>query len=159
MRVLSTAARASALAESTDEAWLVLLTITAGSTVIRVTSDAVVTSSRSQDFQPFPFTLELPDEWGADEGAPPSVTLAIDAIDGQVVRAVREIAAGTLPTVLVEVVLSGSPGTVEASFEFRVTGVDYDAGTVRATLAFEPVLTQTIPGDAFDPSLFPGLFR
>ena len=92
-------------AQETSEAFLILITIDHPdlSQPIRVTSDAVDTTSRSNLFVAFPFELTLPAD---SEDRPPRASLRIDNVDRQIVQAIRDITSA--PSVLMEI---GTPAS------------------------------------------------
>lgn len=155
-RPVSLAARAALNAQETGDAFLVLLTLSHPQLAepLRVTSDAVATVSRGHDFIPFPFELSLPDD---AHNASPEARLAIDNIDRQVVRAVRQL--NSAPYVLIEVVRAAEPDAVEAQFhDFRLTDVSYDSRVVEGNLSVEDFTAEPFPAFLFSPGAFPGLF-
>lgn len=155
-RSLTALARRAVHAAETEEAFLVLLTLSHDdlSEPIRVTSDAVDTISRGETFVAFPFDLSLPDD---DEGHAPRARLAIDNVGREIVQAVRALASP--PTVLMEIVRAAEPDTVEARFaDFRLTNVTYDAHLVQGELSVEDFTTEPFPANVFSPGGFPGLF-
>lgn len=150
------AARMALNAQETGEAFLILLTLSHPSmqAPLRVTSDAVETQSRGESFVPFPFELTLPDD---DGNGAPQARLAIDNIDRQIVRSLREL--GSAPFVLIEIVRAAEPDTVEARFaDFRLTDVTYDSRVVEGILGIEDFTAEPYPANVFSPGLFPGLF-
>lgn len=155
-RSISLSARAALYAGETGEVFAILLTLSHPqlATPIRVTSDAVVTVSRGNDFVPFPFDLSLPDD---DADTAPRARLTIDNIDRQVVRAVRQLSSA--PYVLIEIVRAAEPDVVEARFEdFRLTDVSYDSQVVEGNLTVEDFTAEPFPAFMFSPGYFPGLF-
>ena len=155
-RSLSSAARQSVYAAETGEAFIILLTLSHASLAIpiRVTSDAVVTTSRGNSFIPFPFDLILPDD---QDNRSPRARLVIDNVDRQIVQAVRSLSSAA--TVLIEIIRAASPDTVEAQFvDFKLTNVSYNAMRVEGNLTIEDFTSEPFPAASFSPSLFPGLF-
>ena len=155
-RTVSGLTRQALYAAETEETFLILLTLTHPDLIvpIRVTSDAVATVSRGNDFVPFPFDLVLPDD---QENRAPRARLAIDNIDRQIVIAIRTLSSA--PTVLMEIVRAADPDAVEAQFlDFRLTNVSYDAQRVEGNLTIEDFTAEPFPAATFSPSLFPGLF-
>lgn len=153
-RTLSSRMRTALAAQATDEAVIVLVTIGSGSTAQRLSSDGVDTVSRGSTYVAYPFDVVLPKD--GDEGAA-TATLSVDNVDRVLVEFARTVAAGT--RVLIEIVVAASKDTVEASWDFEWGGCSYDAASISATLRYEPVLDEPYPGDAMDPTGFPGLFR
>lgn len=152
----SLAARMALNAQETDEAFLILLTLShpSMSAPLRVTSDAVQTQSRGESFVPFPFELTLPDD---DENGAPEARLAIDNIDRQIVQSLRALPFA--PLVLIEIVRAADPDTVEARFaDFTLRDVTYDSRVVEGILGVEDFTAEPYPANVFAPGLFPGLF-
>lgn len=107
------------------------------------------------EYQPFPFELELPDDTDDMSGA--LARLRVDAVDRRVVEAVRRI--GGVPSVDVEIVLASDPDTVELSWPtFSLSNVRYDAMKIEGDLVLEVLDQEPFPADAFNPDLFPGAF-
>lgn len=155
-RPVSNPASAALYSSESSDAFLILLTIshTSLQTPIRVTNDAIATTSRGNTFIPFPFNISLPDD---RENAPPRAKLIIDNIDRQIVQAVRTLSSA--PTVLIEIVRAAAPDTVEAQFvDFKLINVIYDAYRVEGDLTIEDFTAEPFPSAIFSPSLFPGLF-
>lgn len=155
-RVLSSLTRQALYAAETGEAFLILLTISHPNldTPVRVTSDSVQTASRGNTFVPFPFDLSLPDE---HEMRSPRARLVIDNVDRQIVQVVRSLSSA--PTVLIEIIRAADPDTVEAQFfDFKLTGVSYDAQRVEGDLTIEDFVAEPYPAASFSPGFFPGLF-
>jgi hypothetical protein len=155
-RCLSGATRQSLHAAETGDAFLILLTLSHGDLAepIRVTSDAVTTISRGDRFAPFPFEIILPDDLDNRAGG---ARLAIDNIDRQIVRAVRNLSSA--PSVLIEIIRAAAPDVVEAQFiDFKLTHVSYDAARVEGDLTIEDFTAEPFPSAIFSPGLFPGLF-
>jgi hypothetical protein len=155
-RTLSTAARQALYGATTEEVFLILLTLDHETLEmpLRVSSDAVNTVSRGETFIAYPFQLSLPDD---EEGKSPHARLVIDNVDRQIVAAVRGLTSA--PTVLMEIVRAADPDTVEAVFaDFRLTDVTYDSQVVEGDLTIEDFTAEPYPAASFSPSLFPGLF-
>lgn len=143
-------------APETGEAFLVLLTLDHDDldVPIRVTSDAVETTSQGRVFVPYPFELIIPDE---RENQSPRARLRLDNISREIVAAIRSIA--TSPAVLMEVVRAADPDVIETSFpDFRFINVSYDALTVEGDLSIEDFTAEPYPARVFSPGDFPGLF-
>ena len=63
------------------------------------------------------------------------------------------------PTVLMQLVLSSSPNTIEASFSgFYVNSITYSADTVQLEINMINYQTEPFPCFSFTPKYFPGLF-
>jgi len=146
----------AALASSSDVAWLALLTITAGGEApLYVVNNSEPVVSRGITFAPYPFSVTLPQD---DSEQLPSVTLVVSNLDAQIVEFVR--GQRDAPSIIVELVTSAYPDVVEKSLSFlKLVSVTYDSIQLTGRLDVDNFLTQRFPGEAYVPSLFPGLFR
>lgn len=156
MRPLTQATRSAVFASQTGEAFLCLVTIAHAdlSSPVRVSSDAVATSSRGDSFVAFPFEIVLPQD---SEDSPPKSRLKIDNVDRDIVRKLRSVSSA--PTVLIEIVRGADPDTVEASFpDFRLRDARYDVLTVEGDLDLEDFISEPYPAGVFSPAYFAGLF-
>jgi len=155
-RTISLAGRQALYSQETGEAFLLLVTIDHADLAapIRVSSDAVNTTSRGDEFVSFPFSLRLPDD--SDEGLP-LAQIQIDNVDREIVQAVRSIT--TAPTVLTEIVRGSEPDMVEATWpDFLLRNVQYNALIVSGEMSVEQYLEEPYPAYNFTPAQFPGLF-
>ena len=152
---ISPEARAAAYAGTTDECFLVLLTIdhpNLGSP-LRFVNDMVNTTSRLNVYQAFPFSIALPTEITRQTA---TAVLTISAVDQQIINAIRSIT--TPPTILIELILASDPDTVDRSYDMEVAGVDADASTVSLTLIYDRTYYDRCPSPTFSSSDFPGLY-
>lgn len=136
------------------EAFLILLTLSHSSLTapLRVTSDAVTTTSRGDSFAPSCLNCRCPTTMKAahPRHALPSTTLTC--------RLLRSLPSA--PPVLIEIVRAADPDTVEARFsDFRLSGVSYDARVVEGRLGIEDFTAEPYPSAAFSPGLFRGFFK
>lgn len=155
-RVLSSAIIQSMYDQETDEVFLVLLTISHSglASPIRVSSDAVNTTSRSNTYIAYPFEIRLPSE---QEGSPPRSTVTIDNVDRTIVNTLRSI--NSPATFLLEVVTGDDPDTVIVSMpEFKLRNIQGDALQITGELTLEDITQEPFPGGIFSPADFPGLF-
>lgn len=158
-RNLSTAALESAMAENTDEVWLVLLTIKHpnildnGGELYFVNNMEDIVTAGPKTFIAFPFQIDLP---GEDQDQPTVGRLRIDNVDRQIVSTLR--ALSTPPTVDIEVVLASQPDTVEVGFyDMTMRNATFDPLYVEGTLTFESIYVEPITLE-MTPARFPGLF-
>ena len=155
-RELSTASLESLNAAETEDAFLILLTLSHADMAepLRVVNGGGEVTSRGNLFAAYPFELSLPDD---DAGQSPEARLVIDNIDRQIVRAVRSLSSA--PLVLIEIVRAAEPDVVEAKFEdFRLTNVSYDSHLVQGNLTIEDFTSEPFPAGTFTPGHFPALF-
>jgi hypothetical protein len=164
-RTLSNAAKAALYAQSTDEAFIILITINHSTFTdpVRVASDPLEllpvagvrgVVSRGQEFVFLPFNIELPAQ---DDSGVAKARLSVDNISREIVAAVRT--ATSALSINIEIVLASDPDTVEVSIEdFRLDRVTYDALTVSGDISVEYFDLEPFPARRFTPSDFPGLF-
>lgn len=167
---LSSSAVKAMFSSETQESVIMLLTVydpTTNSPIIRLadsftkriseTADDVIygVTSRSTDFSFLPMEISLPTE--QDTGAP-SCSISLKYVTTEAISLVRTQL--TKPTkILIEMVLSGSPDTVEASFPgFYITSATYNAESINFELSMISYAVEPFPAFNFTPSYFPGLF-
>lgn len=147
------------LAQETDEVFLMCLTISHPSFAAPylLVTDMVPLVRASGTFEPFAFTLNLPNE---DEDSIPQVQMVIDNVDNAILLAIRNLPAGVRPNILLEVVTASEPDTLVAGpINFKMLSVDFDDSTITATIGFEDdVLNTVFPADSYTPTNSPGLF-
>ncbi len=165
MTLQSTRAVSAALAQETDEAFIMLLRILHDDLdeSIRVTQADVAEAeldgapgvySRGAFYAAYPVKINLPGQ-SAEELA--RVTLTIDNVDRRIVQVLRSIA--TAPDVEMEVVLLDTPDIVEAGpYRLRLREARYDLLVVEGELTHEDILNEPYPGHSMTPGTFPGLF-
>jgi hypothetical protein len=112
-------------------------------------------TSRSNDYYFIPMEITLPSEQETGVG---QCGITLNYASPDLIAAVRT--AITKPTkILLELVLSGSPDTVEASFsDFYITSVTYDAQKISLSLDMINLSREPFPCYSFTPGYFPGLF-
>lgn len=123
---------------------------------ISETDDDVVYGvvSRGNNFIFLPMTITLPTE---AEAQAPSCSITLHDVTRYIMPLIRTLNGP--PSVKLELVLSTTPDTVEASFsEFYLTGITYSAESVQGQLVMIDYSREAIPSHAFTPALFPGLF-
>lgn len=173
LSTLSAAAIRAMFSSETDENIIMLLTIYdpdnedevafrfADNYTQRITSlttdEEVVygVPSRGQDFVFLPLSIGLPAE--QDTGMS-TCTLTLQYVTREAIELIRTEL--TKPTrVQIELVLSGSPSTVEAVFPgFSITSATYNANSITFELTMINLAREPFPCYNFIPSYFPGLF-
>ena len=164
-RDLSNAAKAAIYAQSTDECFIILITInhSSFSEPVRVASDPLEllpiagvrgVISNGDEYLYLPFVIELPAQ---DDTGVAKARLSVDNISREIVSAVRN--ADSALSIDIDIVLASDPDTVEASIsDFRLERVTYDAFTVSGDISVEYFDLEPFPARRFTPSDFPGLF-
>ena len=123
---------------------------------ISETADEVVygVTSRSQDFIFLPMEISLPTE---EEAQAPRCSIILRDVTRYVIPIVRTIVGP--PSVKMELVLSKTPDTVEASFTgFYISNFSYTADSVTADLSMIDYEREPFPMHSFTPAYFPGMF-
>lgn len=123
---------------------------------ISETADEVVygVTSRSQDFIFLPMEISLPTE---EEAQAPRCSIVLRDVTRYVIPIVRTIVGP--PSVKMELVLSKTPDTVEASFTgFYISNFSYNADSVTADLSMIDYEREPFPMHSFTPAYFPGMF-
>lgn len=162
---VSTAFKEVAFAQETEVAVITLLTMTVGSTVIRVCDtpieqfsdlgeNAYGVTSNGERYIFLPFNITLPQD---DKTGVVTAKLEIDNIDRQIVESARS--TDTAINVGIQVVLSNALNTPELEFnDFKLTNVKYNGFTVSGNLSVDYLGLEPFPAGRFTPSGFPGLF-
>lgn len=120
---------------------------------IRLVNDYNEPLARSAGvFDPFPFKVTPPDD---TRDQMPSVTVVVDAVDRQLLLALRALTSMSKPTVTYEVVVANAPDTVEyGPLPLTLDGWDVDR-TMRMsmTLSFHRnLLSAPFPAGRMTPS-------
>lgn len=112
-------------------------------------------NSRGNDYYFLPMEITLPTEQDMGVG---QCSITLNYASPDLIAQIRT--AITKPTkILVELVLSGSPNTVEASFaDFYITSVNYNAEKISFSLDMVNLSREPFPCYSFTPGYFPGLF-
>lgn len=168
LATLSPAALKAMFSPDADDSLITLLTITGTgiSPAIRIAdgytqrisedSEDVMYGvvSNSEDFYFIPFKLSLPSE---EYGAAPRCTITINDVTRYLLPTIRSIT--TTPSVRMDLVLSSTPDTIEATFDgFKMGGISYNADAITAELSVASLANEPFPAHTFTPSYFPGLF-
>jgi hypothetical protein len=112
-------------------------------------------TSRTKDYLFLPMQMSLPGEQDTGVG---QCSLTLNYVTPEAIVLIRQHLTGPCK-VLIELVLSGSPNIVEASFPgFYITSVSYNAESITLALNMISLNTEPFPSFNFTPSYFPGLF-
>jgi len=167
---LSAATKATLLASESGDALIFLLTIshpsfmeparicTAALQRVSETDEDVIYGliSRGETYIFIPsITVTLPTE---DDESAPGIGLSIGRYS-EIVDIIRSIPMGEYPSIDVEMVMSGSPDVVEASwpqFDLQKTTIEPDV--ISGTIGLDSVDTEPGVPWGFTPAYFPGLF-
>jgi hypothetical protein len=122
--------------------------------ILRVVSNTEDIVSRGNLFQATHFDITLPTDNGEQF---PYVDLKIANVDGMLIQGIRGFKDP--PKLLLEIVLSDRPDTVERAVDFlTLKEVTYDALTISGKLAVEGALQNRFPAYDVTPQYFPGLY-
>jgi hypothetical protein len=112
-------------------------------------------TSRGNDYYFLPMEIALPGEQEVGVG---NSSITLKYASPELIAQIRNTL--TKPTkILIELVLSGSPDTVEASFaDFYITSVSYNADQISLSLDMINLSREPFPCYNFTPGYFPGLF-
>ena len=111
-------------------------------------------TSRGQEFLFLPMEISLPSE---EEAQAPRCNLTLHDVTRYLIPIIRNISKP--PKITMELVLSKSPDTVEASFAgFYINDITYNSNTVTANLSMIDYEREPFPMHAFTAVYFPGLF-
>ncbi|GGE18096.1 hypothetical protein GCM10011390_41600 [Aureimonas endophytica] len=166
MRTLSPEFIGAVYDPETDEAVVVLLTITHASldapirvsnhNTVRISDDPVryATLSRGQTYEFLPFSLSLPEE---GDDVEPAMQITIENVSRELTPLISSIT--TPPGVLVELVTASHPDVVEVPFpDFEMTSAEIDAGSAVLSLSLDALTQEPFPGYDFTPSNAGGLW-
>ena len=111
-------------------------------------------TSRGNDYIFVPIQISLPQE---EESQIPRASIIINDVTRYATPIIRGLTSP--PRVDLEMVLSKTPNTVEASFNnFYITSFTYNADTISAELTLIDYDREPFPCHSFSPIYFPGLF-
>jgi hypothetical protein len=133
------------------------ITATSIDNSIVTTDDEVIygVTSNSKDFLFVPMTLNLPAEQDTGVG---DCSITFNYVTKEAVELIRTHLFNRTK-VLIEMVLSGTPDHVEASFsEFYIVSATYNAESINLSLSMVNYNKEPFPSFNFTPSYFPGLF-
>jgi len=140
---------------STDAAFWFLLTVwTPGDPEILLVNNLEPVVSRGKTYQPYPFSLVLPND---DTTKTPTVSITIDNVDRRLMELIRGLP--TAPNVKVELITSKFPDLVEREIDYlKVRAVEYNAMSIQFTLEIQNVMARQFPAGSYDPVQFADLF-
>ncbi len=139
---------------STNQAFLFLLTFTTPGSVIRVVNNNEDIVSRGETYTAYPFNIVLDADTGEKQ---PEIKLTIDNVDQYLVEMIRGLLDP--PAIKLELILSGSPDTVEKTIDYlRLGNVNYDAMSIQAIMRPINILQRKFPSTSYTASRFADLF-
>jgi hypothetical protein len=112
-------------------------------------------TSNSKDYIFLPMQVVLP---GEQEAGAAQCSLVLNFVTKEAIQLIRERLTSPV-SVQIDLVLSGSPNTIEASFSgFKITNVSYSADQITFDLNMVSLNREPFPSFTFTPANFPGLF-
>ena len=134
--------------------WLITVTDTASSTVLRGVANLEDVVSRGETYTAFPFSVALPTD---DGDRPQNLTLIADNVSHQLIQVLRETEKP--PKVKLELVLSNDLDTVEKLLDFfEVAAVTYNEQTIEFDLSSTFIFARRTVTGSFNQFEFPALF-
>ena len=153
-RTHSTASINALMAQNTDEAFHLLITIKSntGTVLERFTSDAVDTVVGADTFTPYPFDLHLPKNV---DGQISTTTLSLDNVSRDVIESLRSTDRA-LQVDMKVVLASDTSDTMVEFTDYELRQVSYDPMTISGQLTLENFLAEPV-GRIMSGNLYPGL--
>lgn len=145
-------------AQDTDNAFLVLLTLTHSSfATVRLVNNTVDVVSNGNTYTAFPFKIELP---ASTEDFQPIMTATVYNATIGLVNEVRTIAGSRERiAVRIDVVASSDlDNPVYTVSTFEITNAEYDDTIMTFDMAVDTLIAEGYPADSFSPPNFPGIF-
>ena len=134
-----------------------LVTITAGATTLRLCTDASDFVSNGDTFTACGDALEV-SMYEEREDVPPRGRIRLHNLTGAAIAALRSLDPTTDATVLIELVTSDEPDTVQASWDgAAIRSIAYDSLMLDCEIAADNVIGVGTPALAFDPAHFPAM--
>lgn len=153
-RPLSAPAIDALLAQSTGQAFVLLVTFTHAVETFRCCMNTEMITSRGQQFTPTFFQFRLPE---TSDKAPQGCEISVDNVDQRMVDILRRI---TTPIkVLIELVLASQPDVVELAIgDLVLREVSWNIHQISGKLMVEDMLNSAFPGHIYEPRTFQGIF-
>ncbi len=150
---LPAAAVTSLTAGQTDDAYLWLLDVyVGGSVVYRFTNDAVATTYNLETYSPFPFDIYMP---AYRENQPATMQLRIDNVSRELIDDIRLEAEAI--RIDVKLVLASTLELMTEYTHFSWRQLTYDALSIAGTLTLEGLLNEPYPEGKLTGTRYPGL--
>jgi lambda family phage minor tail protein L len=144
MRTLSTAALIEKNKLSTDSAWLILLEVTIGATVLKLVANNEDILWSGDTWQAFPFELETVGETG--KGEIPAITVKVSNVTGEVQRLLEaNDGANGVPVVIRVINTDVTTTTPELELSFVVESSTHDEQWITFRLTGANCLTRRVP--------------
>jgi len=155
MRQLSNKMLAELYGQESTDPLLMLVTISHSSfDTLYLVNNTVELVSRGNTYNPFPMKITpAPDDGETARTA----SIVFDNVSLELVDEIRSVVSPM--DCKVEAVLASDPDTVEIDIgELKITNINYNKQTIRATLIFDDFLNTELTSEKYNPSNFPGVF-
>lgn len=167
MPQLSLSARSAFNAAQTDDEPIVLVELTPAGGETRYLSSHPTerlsteplrygTISEAREYEFVLMSMAWPDD---QEGSPPRSTLVFENVVEDMAAAARGVTPGTQAHVVMKLVMSSDPDTVEETYVMKATGSTYSAQQVTLDVSREPIETEPWPAQRMTKERYPGQFR
>jgi hypothetical protein len=155
-RTLPTLAKTALFAQQTGAVlpFLIDIVSSAPAATFHLVNNTEAVTYGGQEYLPFPFKLDPPDETSEQIS---NARLTICAVDLSLIEAIRN-ATGTLTMTAIAVIVDGANVEALVPWTFTMRSISYNAETISADLIYEDRLQNLMPKDAMTPQNFPGLF-
>lgn len=142
------------MAETTKEAFLLLVTFWHGTTTFRCAMNTEDVVSRGHTFTATYFDFKMPE---VSDKAPEGCQIVVDNVDTRMIDMLRRIV--TPMDVKIELVLASQPNVVELELnDLKLREVTWDVSQISGTLRIEDMLNAGFPGNIYEPRTFQGIF-
>lgn len=156
-RTVSLAAIQGAMAQQTDEVYLILLAVDHADipSTLRFVNNTEDITSNSNLYTAFPFEVTMPDD---SEEKEPVADLRIDNVSRELIDEIRTIQSP--PLITISVIIASTPDTIEwGPLELETQGVTYTAESIVFKLGYSAFIGEPFPYKTFDTIGFPGMFQ
>lgn len=155
-RPLSTNAMRAVMAQTTNEAFILLLKFVHTPTLeeYRCCLNTENIISNGYEYTATYFEITLPED---GDQAPQGCQITVDNVDRRLVNLLRTIVKPL--DVTVQLVLASQPDIIEMEFtDLVLREANWDVYKISGMLASEDPLNQVFPGHLYDQKSFPGIF-
>lgn len=147
---------AQLFAQESDDAFLVLLTMThpSFSKPVRLVNNSVDVLSRDDTYEAFPFTIKLPTD---DGETVPQFEINFDNVSLELIDEIRSVTDAI--GVKLEMILGSMPDVVQMTQDdLKIQSVTYTATQIQAKVILDNFLNTDMTSERYIPLYFPGIF-
>ena len=154
MRQLTPELLAQLYGQTSNDPFLMLVTIDYNGTYLRFVNDIQDITSNGEVYQAFPMRITLPAEDGETDR---TVKIVFDNVSLELIDEIRT-ATTPLP-VQIDMILASNPDLVQISVtDLKIKNVQVDAQSIQASLFLDDVLNIEVPSEKYTPTTAPGIF-